>query len=106
MLARGDARVGRHSVSHRFALVIAIRPARSTMLLIAVCCVHSDMPILLKRPIFWIKVIFPLSVVSRRCCTRCDCRVLALTRKCMGSSYFFHCAGLANRHIHYKSRRR
>lgn len=63
MLSHGDPRIGLYSVCYRFALAIAIGSACSTMLLIAVYGVRSDMPTLLERPIFWMKVAFPLFVV-------------------------------------------
>jgi len=64
MLARGDPRLGLFPVGRRFALTIVIGFACSTLLLTAVFGVRSDMPTLLERPIFWMKVAFPLFVLS------------------------------------------
>ncbi|WP_237772505.1 DUF1109 domain-containing protein [Herbaspirillum robiniae] len=63
MLARGGGDAPRDTAGARMALALAAGLGGSALLLAAVYGVRSDMPELLRQPLFWMKVSFPLAVL-------------------------------------------
>lgn len=64
MLATGIVRTDPHSVGRRFTAALFFGFMGATSMLMAIYGVRGDMPTLLPTPLFWLKVAFPLAVVS------------------------------------------
>jgi hypothetical protein len=64
LAAGGNAKPGRIGLAGpRMGMALALGLAGSALLLAAVYGVRSDMPELLRQPLFWLKVSFPLAVL-------------------------------------------
>jgi hypothetical protein len=64
MLATGISRTDRHAIGRRFTAALFFGFAGATLLLVAIYGIQGDMPQMLVTPLFWLKIAFPLTVVS------------------------------------------
>jgi|SRR5450830_115431 len=64
MLATGNTRSAAHTPEKRFGLALLSGLIGASVLLLLVYGIRGDMPELLMTPIFWIKLAFPLAILT------------------------------------------